>query len=277
MLPPCLLTYKVSWNGVLKAGQADVLFQPDQPHQVLKVSATARSTGPARLLWSYDAVQTSWIDQTRLLPTKIVQIEEDRRETNSYKTEFVGDFAFNKWVTTPKVEGVDLEDRDQRIFEQPAMHDLVSAALYLRSQPLDEIGQQFNLVTFPFRDPYLVMLTLEGREPRKFDGEKVDAIKFDLKLSKVTKDGTLRSQEEKLQSATIWLTDDERRLPLELRSEIFVGSVRAALVGFHKMEAGEETAATPPVSDSPASERLGNQIQGTARNLIDRFRPEKKE
>ncbi len=273
LLSPCLLTFKVSWNGVVKAGQADVVVDyEDESEKKLIVTAQARSTGAARVLWAYDATQTTWIDTGRLAPIKLHQVEDDRRETNSYETEFIGDFAFNKWVTTPKIEGKEIEDRNQRVFEQAGMRDLVSAALYLRSQPLNKPGQEFSIVTFPFRDPYLVKLTFGGREKRKFSGKKVDALKFDLKLAKVRKDGSLESQDDKLQSATIWLTDDELRLPLELRSEIFVGSVRAALVDHTPSDETPQNSAKKLQKPQKAENSLSQQVRERARGVLSRLR-----
>ena len=59
---------------------------------------------------------------------------------------FVGDFAFNNWVTTPKASDQEVNERAQRIFEQASLHDLVSAVLYLRSQPLDEALNRYHTV-----------------------------------------------------------------------------------------------------------------------------------
>tara|TARA_R110002096_G_scaffold100173_12_gene222047 strand:+ start:4709 stop:5662 length:954 start_codon:yes stop_codon:yes gene_type:complete len=271
LLPPCLLTFNVNWNGLVKAGQADAVFRYDESASRLIVTAKARSTGPARLLWAYDANQTTWIDTERLLPIKVSQVEDDRRETNIYNTEFVGDFAFNQWTTEAKSDESESIERKERIFEQAAMHDLVSAALYLRSQPLDELGQEFALVTFPFRDPYLVLLTLSAKEKRKFDGEKIDAIKFDVQLSKVDEEGRLESQRDKFHSASVWLSDDERRLPLELRSEIFIGSVRASLVDFTPFDKSAGNSAT---NGSRAVElgEVSEGIREKARGIVARLR-----
>lgn len=269
-LPPCLLTFNVNWNGLVKAGQADAVFRYNQDSSNLIVTAKARSVGPARLLWPYDANQTTWIDAKNLKPIKVSQVEDDRRETNTYNTEFIGDFAFNKWTTEAKSAESTSVDRKERIFEQAAMHDVVSAALYLRSQPLDELGQEFALVTFPFRDPYLVLLTLEDTEERKFNGEKIEAFKFDVQLSKVDEEGRLESQEDKFQSATVWLSNDEQRLPLELRSEIFIGSVRASLVAFVPLEKSQ-TAAQAKVEPIEINGSAGK-IREKARGIVARLR-----
>ncbi|MEM1293950.1 MAG: DUF3108 domain-containing protein [Verrucomicrobiota bacterium] len=271
LLPPCLLTFNVNWNGLVKAGQADAVFRYNDDTSNLIVTAKARSTGPARLLWAYDANQTTWIDTENLRPIKVSQVEDDRRETNIYNTEFIGDFAFNKWTTEAKNEESESIERKERIFEQAAMHDLVSAALYLRSQPLDELGQEFALVTFPFRDPYLVLLKLAAREKRKFSGEKIDTLKFDVQLSKVDEMGDLESQQDKFHSASVWLSDDDRRLPLELRSEIFIGSVRASLVDFIPLEKSE-SAPNQPEIEAVAVEAPAEGIREKARGIVARLR-----
>ncbi|MEM7012415.1 MAG: DUF3108 domain-containing protein [Verrucomicrobiota bacterium] len=230
MLEPCTLQFNVSWNGVVKAGQADIKFKvaEDGDHRgALETSGEAKSTGVARALWPYKAKIRSVVDSKTLKPIFIQQAEMDRQEQNHYETKFIGDFIFNKHVMTPN-EGE--RERKEKVYETgPRMHDLVSAILYIRSFPLDEDGKTYRMVTFPFNSRYLVELTQEGREQFKYRGEKVDSIKFDVVIKKIMKNDDLKSYEDKVKKAHVWVSDDDLRLPLELRAEIFVGSVRATL------------------------------------------------
>ena len=231
MLDPCTMRFNVSWNGVLKAGEADVDFRVsgEGDYQgALETYGEAKSTGVARVLWPYDASIRSLVDADSLRPLYLEQEEEDRSERNQYETRFIGDFIFSKRVTTPN-EGEKVTK--EKVYESsPRMHDLISAVLYVRSFELDENGKTFRLATFPFDSRYLVELTQTGREKFKFQGDKIDAIKFDVEIRRILKSGELKSYEDKFQKATVWISDDELRLPLELRAEIFVGSVRATLV-----------------------------------------------
>ncbi len=252
MLPSSELTYNLSWNGVVKAGELTIRFlSTDGEGEVnpqLYAAAEGRSTGPARVLWPYDAATESWVDSARLEPLRVLQAERDRRETNTYRTDFMQPFVQNHWVTIPKSPSKEKEDR-QHTFEEALARDLLSSVLFVRSLTFKKKGEKVSLVTFPFRDPFLVELKYLGTEPHKFQGEPTDALKFELDVKKIEKKGTLKSYRHKVKSAYVWMTDDERRLPLELRSEIFVGSIRAKLRNYQPL--GKAVPEAPEPKEKP--------------------------
>jgi hypothetical protein len=240
MLGPASLTYVVSWNGVLKAGEARIQFRNDSGgagDDVIETCGTSRSLGAARLLWPYDAKVTSRVQESSLLPIEVEQWEADRQEENLYETTFTPGMVHNIWITKPKKEGEPDEER-QRVFKHDPVHDMVSAMLYLRSLPWDNAGESTSLIIFPFRDPYLVTPTLLGKEKHKRGDETIDALKFGLQISKICKDGTLEPISKQMKSAHFWISDDPQRLPLEMRAEIFVGSIRVTLADFKPASEG---------------------------------------
>lgn len=270
MLEPCSLVFNVSWNGVLKAGEADVEFKVADEGDLtgaLEATGLARSTGLAHVLWPYRAKLRSFVDPKTLRPLSISQSEHDRKEENIYETKFIGDFVFNKRVTTPN-GAAGQPVTSEKVYESgPAMHDLVSAILYVRSFPLETDGEIFSLVTFPFDDRYLVSLTQRGREPFHFRSADVESIKFEIEIQKIKKNDELKSYKNKVQTAHVWLSDDELRLPLELRAEIFVGSIRATLVE-HETAGGAPAAAG--VEASGESESIVDQAAKRAAGLLPR-------
>ena len=260
MLEPCQMTFNVGWNGVLKAGQADVVFDRAKEGELagsIEAKAKARSTGAARLLWKYDGTHQSNLDPDTLRPVFISQKEVERKETVTYDTEFMGDFVFNKRVTTKKDGEAETKDR---VFEYPGMYDLISSVLYIRSQPMEKEGETYKLITFPFDNPYLITLTQLGKDPRKFEGKTIDAIKFDLDIQKINKNGSLKSYKDKIKSATVWISDDDRRLPLELRSEVFVGSIRATLAKYEPLEGEVETKDSADTKSKPGLRQVGKRL-----------------
>lgn len=236
MLGPAVLSYNVSWNGVFKAGQADIVFGAGQGESI-ETRGVSRSSGPARVLWPYDAKVESQVDATRLLPLEVNQWEADREEENIYRTIFSDDEVRSYWATNPKKAGKPKQERE-RVFEEETVYDLISGVLYLRSFAWNDGAEPVSIVVFPFRDPYLVTARLLGREKRMHEGEAIDAMKFDLKVSKIRKNGSLEPMSKQLKSAHFWIGDDEFRLPLEIRAEIFVGSIRVQLTRFQLLEAG---------------------------------------
>jgi len=88
LIGPASLTYTVSWNGVLKAGEAKVLFRSGNGVSAIHTLGTSRSIGAARILWPYDAKVESQVDSSHLRPLFVEQWEEDRDEENVYRTTF---------------------------------------------------------------------------------------------------------------------------------------------------------------------------------------------
>jgi hypothetical protein len=57
-----------------------------------------------------------------------------------------------------------------------------------------------------------------------------NCLRINLRLQKIGPKMNLLTF-DKMKTATMWLSDDHERVPVELRNEIFIGDVRAILVG----------------------------------------------
>ncbi len=227
-LPACRVDYTLSWNGAVKAGQATAVLdreKEDNGHEIIRGSATAASSGVARLLWKYDCELESLIDAETLRPQSFKHREKENKETKKYQVAFQAGRVKSERFSQREGEEAETKTRTYKLDD---LLDLLSCILYARSLPLNE-GEEINMVVFPFDAPYLVTLKAEGKEKFPYNGEEVDSIRTSLEILKINKDLTLKEY-KKLKSATMWVSDDEFRLPLEIRTEIFVGSVRATLV-----------------------------------------------
>jgi hypothetical protein len=101
--------------------------------------------------------------------------------------------------------------------------DAFSIMLFMRSQSL-RTGDTITQVIHPFKSPYLANVSVIGRE--KMHGK--DAIKLSIALEKIKPDLTLKPY-SKMKTATLWISDDQHRIPLELRVAAFIGDVRMTL------------------------------------------------
>ena len=54
-------------------------------------------------------------------------------------------------------------------------------------------------------------------------------VKYDLQLQKIDRKTRELKTYDKVKSLILWISDDAERLPLEFRSKVFVGDVRAVL------------------------------------------------
>jgi hypothetical protein len=114
----------------------------------------------------------------------------------------------------------------------PGIRDLFATMLFVRSQPL-HTKDHLRLTTFPDRNPYLVDLTVAGRDTIKVMGREVKAIRFDLRIQTIETMGPnigRLAPHKKFRSGRVWMSDDSRRHPLKAEVDVFIGSVFAELV-----------------------------------------------
>lgn len=221
-MPPTHLGYELSWNGRLKAGTVDILLGKKDPrypkHYVCQ--AYGGSTGWARALYPFSMNYIGFLHPKSLRPIMFVGNETEHGKLKNYSNNFTTSKVTATKTTTKKGEKPKVE---KEIFiHQPAL-DLFSALLQARSLPL-KIGDNIVMPLYPVSTPYLARLSVLGHED--FGGRK--AIKIDVKLQKINDKGELVAY-DKMKNATLWLSDDDWRVPLELRVEAFIGDVRMTL------------------------------------------------
>ncbi len=220
---PCFLKYKLSWRRVIGAGEAEIAIDRESS-KVLVGTATAKSTGLARALWSYDCDLSARLDSQSLKPLGFEHSEVDKKETVTYVTEFKPGWV-RTFTTRPNEKGV--EETTKRTIYYGETLDLLSTILYVRSLPLEK-GDKITRVVQPFDRPYLVTFKVDGKEERKFEGKKIPTIKMSISILRVNKDLSLKGY-DKMKEGTIWVSDDDFRLPIEIRADIFVGYITCLL------------------------------------------------
>ncbi len=220
---PCRLDYKLSWRKLVSAGNATIEIEKSSPG-VLTGVADAKSSGLARALYSYDCDLNTRVAADSLKPLGFEHSEVEKDVTTSYETEFGKGFV-RTWTTEPNEKGV--VERKRRTYYYGEALDLLSTILYVRSMPL-ETGDTITRVVQPFNAPYLVSFHVDGREQRKFDGEEIPTIRMSITIQKVNKDLSLKHY-DKMKEGAIWVSDDDFRLPIEIRADIFIGYITCML------------------------------------------------
>lgn len=220
-IPPTKLTYTMTWNGRVQAGNFKVLFgekDPRYPKHFI-VRSYGGSTGWAHALYPFQFNYTSFLSPKTRRPILFVGTEKDRTEVDELNYRFS-----SKGVTgtQKEIEG-GKTDIDQSTFNYPYSLDLFGGLLQIRSMPLKN-GETVVMPFHPIATPYLTKVKVLGRETRL--GRK--CIKLDVSLQKIDDDLSLKHY-KKLKHATVWLSDDEWRVPIEIKAEVFVGSVRVLL------------------------------------------------
>jgi hypothetical protein len=218
---PMHARYGFGWSG-FPGATADVRFTKPSADR-FQLDGSVRTIGLVRGLWKYDANHTSIVDAGTLHPIEVNQIETVRNKKTVTTLSFQQNGVTSKETeTTGKNAGPKI-----RHFESPYLFDLLSALLYLRSQPLQERSVQ-RVVVYPQTSAYLATVTVQGRERLSVPAGTYNAIKLDLQLSKIGKNRELEPH-RKFRRATVWMSDDPDRLLLKIEAQIFVGSVFAEL------------------------------------------------
>jgi hypothetical protein len=215
-LRPVTLDYDCGWSGIT-AGHVHAQFSRTGADGC-ELTATAATSGLARLLWRIDATHQAEATLTTLKPQSMHQQEVYHYQTIQTDLDFD-----DQGVDRLRQSTNDKDPPRRKHYDFPGLFDLQTALLYVRSQPLNT-GDIYKIVVYPATAPYLATITVLGREKVKVRAGAYPAIKMDLRLEKVTGDMQL-APHGKFKHATGWLSDDTDRVPLRMNAQIFVGSV----------------------------------------------------
>lgn len=225
---PCELFFELSWNGILKAGEATLKLGMPVPKipQHLMGTCEGRSAGIAKTLWYYRNHFRSAVDSNSLKPILFESHETEKKEKIITRANFANGVVTSTETVENRKTGK--SKTKERVFAYEHAHDLLSSVLYLRSHPLND-GDEINMVVHPFKSAYFAKFKVLGRDNFKSGIGRQRAIKLDIKLYKIDRDDLDLKSYSKFKKATLWISEDAYRMPLEIRSEVFIGSVRASL------------------------------------------------
>ncbi len=218
-LPPLHTRYRFGWSGV-NAASVDVNFTYTGDDYLL--DAAGGTSGLARSLFPLDVRHHSAGNRKTLRPAHVSQTEKYRNETVQTSI----DFKANEVTSLRKTFPQKTPPKPQHFSAAPA-YDLMSALLWLRSQPLNN-GDHEVLVAYPSNAPYLATVKVANREKININGTERDAIKLDLSLKAIDKHLQLK-QHKKFKTGRAWISDDNLRIPLRIEADIFIGYVFAEL------------------------------------------------
>ena len=221
---PIQLTYDLSWNGSVTAGQATIRFGHPDPRYPKNYIAQSygSTTGFARKLFPFDFNYTSFLRPTNYRPQVFIADEITKKDQKLTETRF----SSKRVTSTEKKKkfGDGTTGTKVNTFDYPNALGVHSAVLWVRSLEMKQ-GEEAVFVVMPFRSPYLCRVTNLGSEVLA----SRRTIKYDLQLQKIDKTTLELKTYDKVKSLILWISDDAERLPLEFRSKVFIGDVRAVL------------------------------------------------
>jgi hypothetical protein len=215
------LRYEVRWMGLM-AGKARMAVSGQvrrNGHDVYHIRSVAESSPLFSLFYYvYDQGET-FIDVHDLVPW---YYHLDQRE---------GSRVEQRTVTFDHQRGVAIHTKNQEAPQEvkvpPRIHDSLSSFYLVRTLPL-RVGQAIHLHTFANGKTYDVEVQILRREKVEAYWGPVDAlvVRPQMRFQEI-----LRQKGEVL----IWVTDDERRLPIRMRTAITVGSIEATLIDVKRL------------------------------------------
>lgn len=229
-LAPTVLDLSLSWNGMIQAGKIRLEFAPPDARKPGRyvVRSSSSSLGAAAVLFPYQSNFWSEIYPASWRPRYFRSVEADKKESVTTTVEhFPGRVEFHESSKRLKTGAVTTKDRT---FSFAPVFDMFSAMLFVRSQKLDA-GDTITQVVHPFDSPYLLRVKVIGRELH--NGR--NAIRLSVGMRKIDRSTLELQTYKKLKGdATMWLSDDADRIPIEFRAAAFIGEVRATLTSARK-------------------------------------------
>ncbi len=215
--------YRASWNGLLSVATAEIFTTPKviDGRKIYEVRIEAKTTKMLDLIWKMRDTIRSTFDADDLEP---VHFKFNQRENSRIiDTEARYDATAKRWVVHRQQVG---KRTKKYQFDSDNTLDPITAVYMARSvdyKPGDSL--YFNV--FGGRYRYRLELFVERKERVTLEsGESVEAYKVVPRVTKLTKKGYAK----RLNDAVVWITADERRVPVKLQSKITFGSVYLELI-----------------------------------------------
>lgn len=176
-----------------------------------QVIFTVASTPTFSFFYKVDDRYETMIDKKGVFPWRFTQhIREGR-----YKHDFYAEFdQLNNIAIT----------KDNRYLIPPYVHDAVSAMYYVRTMDFTgwHPGDRFYLQNFYKDSTYELTVKFLGQQRIEVEAGTFDCII----VEPVMKEGGLFKSEGHI---IIWMTNDERKIPVKVSTEVVVGSIDAEL------------------------------------------------
>ena len=216
-----LLRYKMSYSGWLRAGTAILEIEETAYNgkKVFHAKGSGWTSGPIKWFYKVDDVYESYFDKDSVKPylfkRKIDEVGYKKNRSISFnyssKKAYVQDFINQ---TDTSIAFVNVQD-------------MMSSFYYLRNQKVDDlkIGDEIGIDMFLDSQVYRFKLQFLGREMLSTKFGKIKSLIF----RPLVQSGRIFKAEE---SVTLWVTDDDNRIPIKMKASLSVGSLRAELESY---------------------------------------------
>ena len=215
--------FEISYSGWMKAGEATLKVDDDilNGKPVYHIIGKGKTTGAIRWFFKVRDRYESYIDKKDLVPYRFIRDINEGGHTKNIEIDF--DQVNNKAHVHNK------KHRTKKVFDtRPNIQDMVSTFYFLRNTlDVDDlaVGDEIRADMFFDEENYGFKIKYLGEETIKTKFGKVKCLKFRPYVMA----GRVFKEEESL---TLWVSADENKIPLRVKADLAVGSLRADLDEF---------------------------------------------
>jgi len=215
--------FKMSYSGFFKAGNATLTVKEStlDSKEVFHVVGKGWTTGAIRWFFKVKDRYESYFDKETFVPYKFVRNINEGGHTKNLEIKF--DQVNHKAHINNK------KSKTQKVIDtKPNIQDMVSTFYYLRNK-LDvnklKVGDEIEVDMFFDEENYGFKLRYLGEETIETEFGDIESLKFRPYVMA----GRVFKEEESL---TLWVSKDKNRVPLRIKADLAVGSLRADLEAF---------------------------------------------
>ncbi|MDO7171044.1 DUF3108 domain-containing protein [Mariniflexile sp. AS56] len=215
--------FKMSYSGFLKAGNATLYVNETKLNNkdVYHVIGKGWTSGMIKWFFKVKDRYESYFDKYTLLPYKFIRNIDEGGHTKDIEVDF--DQKNNKAYVNDK------KHKTQAVFDtKPNIQDMVSTYYYLRNKiniNTLKIGDEIRTDMFFDDENYGFKLQYLGTEVIETDFGMIETLKFRPYVMA----GRVFKEEESL---SLWVSKDKNKIPLRIKADLRVGSLRADLEAF---------------------------------------------
>lgn len=206
--------------GFVTAGYAtlDIEEKVLEGKDVFHIKGYGATTGMSKFFFKVEDTYQSYIEKGTDRPLRFIR----KINEGGYKKDLKIDFNHDNQKAT--ITNYKYDKTEVRDFPKDAQ-DMVSAFYYLRNN-LDtkniEVGHEEDLDMYFDKGVHKFKMKFLGRETLKTTFGKVPCLKF----RPYVEAGRVFKEKESL---TVWVSDDENKIPIVIKADLAVGSLKASL------------------------------------------------
>ena len=209
--------------GFVNAGYATLADKEAILHneKVFHLIGKGQTTGISRFFFKVDDLYESYIDEKTFVPYQFLRKINEGGYTKNQEGFFI--------PQQNKITVKDYKHKTEKTFAIPKnTQDILSAFYYLRNfATIDEIKPGEYVAIDMFFDEETTKFKL------KFIGRENIKTKFGTVASMIFKPYVFSGRVFKEQeSVTVWISDDDNKIPLRIQADLLVGSIKADLESY---------------------------------------------